>query len=46
MFWKNQYPTKNDMGDDADTFQWHSLATKKQRCNVDDDSCGRPAKRA
>ena len=20
MFWKNQYPTKNDMGDKADTF--------------------------
>jgi hypothetical protein len=46
MFWKNQYPTKNDMGDKADTFQWHPLATK-QFCNVGDDttdSCGRPAK--
>jgi hypothetical protein len=41
--WKDQYPTKNVMGDDADTFRWLSLATKKQRCNVDDDtrdSCG------
>ena len=47
MFWKNQYPTKNDMGNDADTFLWPSLATKKQRCNVDDDttdSCGSPVK--
>jgi hypothetical protein len=46
MFWKNQYPTKNDMGDKADTFQWHPLATKQFYNAGDDttDSCGRPAK--
>ena len=46
MFWKNQYPTKNDMGDHADTFRRHPT-TDQQRCNVEDDtmdSCGRPAK--
>jgi hypothetical protein len=46
MFWKNQYPTKNEMGNKADTFQWHPLATK-QFYNVGDgtmDSCRRPAK--
>jgi hypothetical protein len=33
MFWKSQDPTKNDMGNDADTIRlgWHSFATKKQR---------------
>ena len=36
MVWKNQYPTKNDMGDGADTFRRHPFATNQQRCNVDD----------
>jgi hypothetical protein len=37
MFWKSQDPTENDMGNlnDADTIRWHSFATKKQCCNVD-----------
>ena len=45
MFWNNQYPTKNDMGDKADTFQWHPLATKQFYNDGDGttDSCGRPA---
>ena len=38
MLWKNQYPTKNDMGKNADIFRWHFSATKKQRCNIDDDA--------
>ena len=47
MFLKGRYPTENDMSIDAGIIQWHSLATKKQRCNVDNDalaSCGNPAK--
>jgi hypothetical protein len=46
MFWKSQDPTENDMSN-ADIIRWHSLATKKQRCNVDNDvidSCGNPVK--
>ena len=47
MFWKSQDPTENDMSNDADIIRWHSFATKKQRCNVDNDvidSCGNPVK--
>ncbi len=46
MFWKSQDPTENDMSN-ADIIRSHSFATKKQRCNVDNDvidSCGNPVK--
>ena len=47
MFWKRQDPTENDTSNDADIIRWHSFATKKHRCNVDNDvtdSCGTPVK--
>ncbi len=47
MFWKSQDPTENDMSYDADIIRWHSFATKKQRCNVDNNvihSCGNSVK--
>ena len=47
MFWKSQDPTENDMSNNANIIRWHSSATKKQRCNVDNDvtdSCGNPVK--